>query len=109
MAVVCLARDRELRREVAIKVVQAQYVANAEVVQRFAREARMVAGLDHPNIVTLYSVRKLADNSLALIMQYVPGETLQQALEREGAFSFGPARQGLADVANAVAHAHPHA
>jgi alpha-tubulin suppressor-like RCC1 family protein len=65
-----------------------------------------VAGLDHPNIVTLYSVRKLADNSLALIMQYVPGETLQQALEREGAFSFGRARQVLGDIAQALGYAH---
>src|SRR3712207_5282001 len=106
MAVVYLARDRELRREVAIKVVQAQYAANAEVVARFAREARTVAALDHPNIVTLYAVRKLADGSLALVMQYVPGETLQQALERDGAFAFARARQILADVAHALSYAH---
>ena len=106
MGVVYLARDRELGREVAIKVIHAQHAGDAETVSRMEREARTVARLDHSGIVTLYESRHLADGSLALVMQYVPGTTLREAMRRDGPFDFARAARVLRDVAEALAYAH---
>src|ERR687891_1322264 len=76
-AVVYLARERSLDRKVAIKVVRATYVEDEEAAARLTREARTIAGLQHPNVVALYGTRRLRDGSLALIMQYVDGRTLK--------------------------------
>jgi serine/threonine protein kinase/alpha-tubulin suppressor-like RCC1 family protein len=106
MAVVYRARDRELGREVAIKVVRARFAADEEAVARLAREARTVAQLEHPNIVGLYSVRRLPDQSLALVMQMVPGRTLKRALQEDGPFTAERAEDVLRDIARALAYAH---
>ncbi len=106
MAVVYLARDRELGREVAVKVIHAQHAADDETVSRMEREARTVARLDHSCIVTLYESRHLADGSLALVMQYVPGGTLKEAIRRDGPFAFDRAERVLRDLAEALAYAH---
>jgi len=105
-AVVYRARDRELGREVAIKVIRPKYVDDDETVARLAREARTVAQLQHPNIVTLFAVRRVRDGSLALVMQLVPGRTLREILNEKGAWSFERADRVLRDVAGALAHAH---
>ena len=105
-AVVYLARDRALQRDVAIKVIQPQFTADAEAVARFAREARTVAQLEHANIVTIYAVRRLSETNVALVMQYVPGLTATEALLRDGPFDADRARRVLADVAEALAYAH---
>src|SRR5262245_11197848 len=72
-SVVYLAREIELDREVAIKVVRSNQVDDAEAVARLAREAKLVATLRHPNIVPLLTTRHISDGSLALIMQHIPG------------------------------------
>lgn len=105
MAVVFRARDRELRREVAIKVVRPHFSADEESVARLAREARTVAQLDHPNIVGVYAIRHLPDRSVALVMQLIPGRTLKAALA-EGPFDPERAERVLRDVARALAFAH---
>jgi len=105
-AVVYLARDRVLQRDVAIKVIQPQLTADAEAVARFAREARTVAQLEHPNIVTIYAVRRLSGANVALVMQYVPGLSATEALLRDGPFDADRARRVLIDVAEALAYAH---
>jgi serine/threonine protein kinase/alpha-tubulin suppressor-like RCC1 family protein len=105
-AVVYRARDRELGREVAIKVIRPKYADDDETVARLAREARTVAQLQHPNIVTLYAVRRVRDGSLALVMQLVPGRTLREILNTRGACTFERADRVLRDVAAALAHAH---
>ena len=106
MAVVFRARDRELGREVAVKVVRPRFAADAEAVARLAREARTVAQLEHPNIVGVYSIRHLGDGSVALVMQLVPGRTLKQAVTEEGPFEAERAEHVLRDVARALAYAH---
>ncbi|CAN5203796.1 hypothetical protein BH23GEM4_BH23GEM4_16300 [soil metagenome] len=106
MAVVYLARDRSLGREVAVKVIRARYMEDAEVLARFAREARTAAQLHHPNIVTVHSVKRLGDGSIALVMQYVPGMTLKEAINREAPFSFERAERILHDIGAALQHAH---
>jgi len=105
-AVVYRARDRELGREVAIKVIRPKFADDNETVARLAREARTVAQLQHPSIVTLYAVRRLRDGGLALVMQLVPGRTLRDILNDRGALTFERADRVLRDVAAALAHAH---
>ena len=106
MAVVFRARDRDLGREVAVKVVRPRFAADEEAVARLAREARTVAQLEHPNIVGVYSIRHLADRSVALVMQLIPGRTLKQAVTQDGPFEAAAAEQVLRDIARALAYAH---
>ena len=107
-AVVYRARDRALDRLVAIKVIRGRYVDDDEQVARLEREARLVARLDHPGIVALHAVRRLSHGALALVMQYVPGRTLRQELQRHGALPVARARRVLVDVGRALAAAHAH-
>jgi len=106
MAIVYRARDKELGREVAIKVMRTRYAQDPEAVARLAREARTVARLEHPNIVAIYAVKRLSDDSLALVMQLVPGKTLKQTLRDEGTFTPGRVERVLRSIARALAYAH---
>ena len=108
-AIVYLARDRSLLRDVAIKVVRPRFVGSAdEAITRLEREARTVARLQHPGIVTVHAVRRLSDGGLALVMQLVPGRTLKQAIQDDGPFSAERAERVLRDIAEALAFAHAH-
>jgi serine/threonine protein kinase len=104
-AIVYRARERELGREVAIKVVRGTHVDDAEAVARLAREAKLVAALRHPNIVPLLSVRHLSDG-LALVMQHVPGRTLKRAIRECGPLPIALVEQVLREVAAALDYAH---
>ncbi|MBA2246228.1 MAG: serine/threonine protein kinase, partial [Gemmatimonadetes bacterium] len=106
IAVVYLARDRELGREVAIKVIRDQYLQDPEAMARFEREARTLAQLQHPNIITLYTARRLTSGGLVLVMQLTRGLSLRETLRREGAVSFARAEQVLRDIAGALAYLH---
>jgi serine/threonine protein kinase len=108
-AVVYRARDRVLGRLVAIKVVRAHSIASADdALQRLAREARTVARLHHPNIVTVHAVKRLASGGLALVMQLVPGRTLKETLAAEGPMAPERVERVLRDVAEALAYANIH-
>jgi len=108
-AIVYRARDRVLFRDVAIKVVRPRFAASAdEAIERLAREARTVARLQHPNIVTVHAVKRLRDGGLALVMQLVPGRTLKQAIQQDGPFDPQRAERVLKDIAEALAFAHAH-
>ena len=106
-AVVYLARDRTLDREVAIKVVHPRPTSpDDDPVARLAREARTVAQLQHPHIVTVYAVRRLRSGGLALVLQYVPGTTLKTVIQRDGPLAPERCERILRDVAQALAYAH---
>jgi serine/threonine protein kinase len=75
MGEVYRAKDLRLEREIAIKVLPAEVASNHDRISRFEREARTVAGLNHPNIVTLYSVED-EDGLRFLTMELVEGRTL---------------------------------
>ncbi|GLC27737.1 protein kinase domain-containing protein [Roseisolibacter agri] len=106
-AVVYRAQDRSLGREVAIKVVHPRAAAPGDdPVARLAREARTVAQLQHPNIVTVFAVRRLRSGGLALVMQMVPGNTLKAIIQRDGPLAPERAERILRDVAQALAYAH---
>jgi len=108
-AVVYRARDRALGRLVAIKVVRPHSIASADdALLRLAREARTVARLQHPNIVTVHAVKRLRTGGLALVMQLVPGRTLKQKIVEQGPFAPEQAEAILRDVASALAYAHGH-
>jgi len=108
-AVVYRARDRALGRLVAIKVVRPHSIASADdALLRLAREARTVARLQHPNIVTVHAVKRLPTGGLALVMQLVPGGTLKQAIVEHGPFAPEQAEAVMRDVASALAYAHGH-
>ncbi|HET7458953.1 MAG TPA: protein kinase [Gemmatimonadaceae bacterium] len=110
MATVYLARARASGRVVAIKTVATHRAHDPEAVARFAREARTVLTLDHPNIVRSYSVESLEGGALAIVMQHAAGGTLRDALRQaQGAGERIPVARVasiLADVAAALAHAH---
>lgn len=104
MGAVYLARERSLDRLVALKVLPAS--ADDETTrERFRREARMVARLNHPAIVPLYAYGETA-RTLYYAMAYIDGESLAQRLKREGPLSSPETRELLASVAAALDHAH---
>ncbi len=106
MAIVYLARDRQLGREVAIKVIHAAAGSDAETIARQLVEARTVAQLQHPNVVAIYAVKRLSTLGLALVMQYIPGRTLERAMREDGAFTPERTESVLTDIAAALAYAH---
>jgi serine/threonine protein kinase/tetratricopeptide (TPR) repeat protein len=83
MGEVYRAKDLRLGREVAVKVLPAEVAASPDRLARFEREARTVAGLNHPNIVTLFSVED-EDGIRFLTMELVEGETLSTLVTRGG-------------------------
>lgn len=105
-SIVYLARDRGLGRDVAIKLIRPSYLQDEEAVARLEREAQTVGKLQHPNIVLLLGTRRLGSQGLALILQYVPGETLKELVQREGSLPFHRVESILYDVAKALDYAH---
>jgi Tol biopolymer transport system component/predicted Ser/Thr protein kinase len=112
MGEVYKARDTRLERIVAIKVLPAHVAGAPEARQRFEREARAVAALNHPNICALYDVGRDQDVDF-LVMEYVEGETLAQRLAGSGLKTEGagglPVDQALryaVEMAGALAAAH---
>ena len=83
MGEVYRARDTKLAREVAIKVLPAEFAADPDRRKRFTREAQAIAALKHPNIVTIYSVEE-ADDVHFITMELVEGETLAQRIPSGG-------------------------
>jgi eukaryotic-like serine/threonine-protein kinase len=105
-ATVYLARDLKHNRSVAIKVLNAN-PARVLSALRFVREVRLLAWLQHPNIVPVVDVGAV-DGILYCVMQYVTGETLRSRLEREGRLAIDAACRIGREVADALAYAHDH-
>ena len=105
MGVVYLARDVQLDRDVAIKVLPSHLAQTAESRERFLREARTAAGLSHPHIVPIHRVGE-ADGFVFFVMSYVEGETLGERLRTRGPLPPTEATRMLREVAWALAYAH---
>ena len=105
MGAVYLARDRALERLVAIKVLPPGAGTDAAAIERFRREARTVAALQHGAIVPLFAFGERR-GLCWFVMGYVRGESLASRLEREGAIEPEAARALLAQLADALDHAH---
>lgn len=110
MAEVYLARDVDLDRPVALKIMRLELARQEGFIARFQREARTIARLQHPNIVQIYSTGTTPNGQPYLAMQYVAGGTLQAQLERMTAqgqrLQPTAALQMMQQVAEALATAH---
>lgn len=104
MGEVYKARDSRLDRVVAIKVLPAHLAGHAAMRERFEREARTVARLNHPHICTLYDIGRQAGADY-LVMEYLEGETLHQRLE-QGAMPLELALRFAIEMADALEQAH---
>ena len=105
MAVVYLAYDLRLNRKVAIKAMLPDLAFHAGMEERFKREARTAARLDHPNIVVIHSVRDSGD-PLFFVMKYVDGAPLDVLIRENAPFPI-PVVQGLLlQLCNALQYAH---
>ena len=105
MGVVYCARDRRLKREIAIKVLPPELSFRADIRQRFLREAETAAQLNHPNIVPIYTVEE-RDNLVYFVMAYIKGDNLGVRLQQHGPMPPVEVRRVLREVADALAYAH---
>ena len=83
MGRVLKAHDRKLDRKVALKILPPEFVSDPDRLQRFQREARTLAALNHPNIVTIFGVEEFEDHHF-LVMELVEGGTLKEAIRTGG-------------------------
>ena len=104
MASVYLARDRRHEREVAVKVLLPELVDTIGT-ERFLREIRLVARLQHPHILPLFDSGEVA-GQLYFVMPYVDGESLRARLDRDGALSLDAAMRLTRQIADALDYAH---
>ena len=105
MGIVYLARDVQLDRDVAIKVLPTHLARLTTARERFVQEARTAAGLSHPHIVPIHRVGE-ADGFVFFVMSYVEGETLGERLRTHGPLPPADAARVLREVAWALAYAH---
>lgn len=105
MSSVYRAHDRLLERNVALKILHDSYLDDESAVERFRREARSVAQLSHPNIVTVID-RGEEDGHLFIVFEYVPGENLKQYVGRQGPCPVREAVEIAVEVGRGLAFAH---
>jgi serine/threonine-protein kinase len=100
---VYLAEDTWIDKKVALKVPHKQNLDFGELL----REPRLLATLNHPNIVTILTAEK-QENVFFIVMEFVPGETLESIIARGGALDVPAALDYTCQICNAVDHAHKH-
>jgi serine/threonine protein kinase len=105
MGSVYKARHLQLDRDVAIKFLYEQYCVDVASVRRFQREARIVSGLKHENIVTVHSFGAF-QGRVYLAMEYLEGKSLRQLIETEGPMPLDKAMPLLLQICDAMSHAH---
>lgn len=98
---VYLAEDTWIDKKVAIKVPHKQTLDFGELL----KEPRLLAALGHPNIVSVITAEK-QDNVFFIVMEYIPGDTLENVIARDGALELSRALDYTCQIANAVDHAH---
>ena len=107
MSSVYRGRDHLLERNVALKLLHPHFGGDDEYVERFRREARAVAQLSHPNIVTVID-RGASGGQQFIVFEYVDGENLKQLLERTGPLPVRRVVELGIQIADALAYAHEH-
>jgi serine/threonine-protein kinase len=105
MSSVYRAHDQLLDRKVALKVLHQQYTGDEEYVERFRREARSVATLSHPNIVTVIDRGEHGDRQF-IVFEYVEGENLKRLIERRGPAPVSTALELAMQIARGLSFAH---
>lgn len=107
MAIVFRGRDKQLDREIAIKVLPFSLAFDAEFVERFQREARTAARLEHPNIIPIYRVGRCG-RVIYFVMKFLRGSSLSGLLEKRGRLPPAEIKRLLVDTASALGYAHQH-
>jgi serine/threonine-protein kinase len=105
MAIVFKAKEKQLDREVAIKVLPFSLAFDKEFVERFQREARTSAKLEHPNIIPIYRVGK-SGRVIYFVMKFLRGKPLSTILGARGSLPPAEIKKILAEVGRALAYAH---
>lgn len=105
MGEVFRARDTRLDREVAVKVLPAAFIKDAERVSRFEREAKSIAALSHPNVLAIFDTGRAGDDVLYVVTELLTGETLRDRLT-EGPLSVRRAIEYGVQIAHGLAAAH---
>src|SRR5438270_8818244 len=105
MAAIYLAREIALNRQVAIKVMSPALLTGPGMVERFRREARTVAALDHRNIVTIHAVREYEDLHF-FVMKFIKGRSLEHVIRTTGPLPIPIVRGLLYMIGDALSHAH---
>ena len=105
MADVYLARDLQLDRRVAVKVLFPEYSRDPTFVERFRREAQQAAILTHPNIVSVYDYGQEGDTYF-IVMEYVEGKSLRDVLQVEVTLSPMQSARVASEIADAIEFAH---
>jgi serine/threonine protein kinase len=107
MATVYRARDHRLGRAVALKVLAPQLSQDQRFRDRFVRESRLVAGIDHPNIIPIYEAGE-SDDLLFIAMRYVEGADLRKIIQASGPLPVARAYRLFSQIASALDAAHQH-
>ncbi|MBI4501573.1 MAG: protein kinase, partial [Gemmatimonadetes bacterium] len=105
MAVVYKATEIELRRPVALKVLPPGMLVTKAAVERFKREARMAAALDHPNIIPIYRIGQAA-GVFYIAMKFVEGRSLHGIMESQGALPLPVVLNVFRAATSGLAYAH---
>ena len=105
MADVYLAEDQQLGRKVALKLLHARFAEEPGFVERFRREAQAAAGLQHPNVVSVYD-RGAHDDTYYIAMEYLPGRSLKQLIRQEAPIDAVRAIDVTVQILKAARFAH---
>ena len=105
MAVVYKARQTDLQRTVALKILPPELSRDKSYVQRFQHEARSAAALEHPHIVPIYAIGE-AQGFNYIAMKYISGTTLKEIVQERGALDVPQTVAMIEQVADALDYAH---
>ena len=106
MGTVYLATHLGLERPVAVKIIKREFAADADVADRFLREARTMAKLHHPHAAMIFDAGTLPDGRHFIVMEFIEGETLSQVLSMEGRFSPSRAVEIATQICDVLEEAH---
>jgi len=106
MGEVYRARDRVLERDVAIKVLLPQLAQDADLLERFRREARVLARVRHPGIIGVYDLQALGDGRQAIVLEFVPGRPLDAEIAEHAPLPWPRCADIGAQAAGALSAAH---
>src|SRR5437899_1879944 len=106
MGVVYKAFQKNLNREVAIKILPKAYSENPEVKRRFLSEMKICGSLVHPNIIRIFDDGE-QDGTLYYVMEYIPGTTLLELVQKKGALPVEQALKLTGDLLDAMKYYHP--
>ena len=107
MGIVVRAFDEQLHRNVAVKVMAPEYTSKKSARERFVREARAAAGINHPNVVVIHAVSEHAGMPF-LVMEYVDGRSLHQRVKSDAPMDPFDIVRISAQIASGMAAAHQH-